>query len=270
MKVKVVARVLLILVLGASLAGLSCKASKAPNTINFASRTLTNDTWGAPPDETLTSGVYLNKDKTYGWYWERKDPKSKPGDAYVRPIYPNVRIGGNLSTKTNNNDFPVKLSDVKSLRFDVDYEYTTIPDGSYNLAYEILLSDQNKPGPNLVPRAEVMIWLQATYPQPSYTFQGDFTDGNNSYTLYSWVMPDGRLYASFIMKDQPQFRATHTVNARKLIDNLTIDTNWYIHGVELGNEVIDGAGKIKINSLNINLNGSDVKGKLYWWQKLFK
>jgi len=164
----------------------------------------------------------------------------------------------------------VKLSEVKSLRFDVNYEYTTIPEGSYNLAYEMLLSDKNRPSSNLIPKAEVMIWLHATFPQPPNTYQGDFTDGNNTYALYSWVMTDGRLYASFIMKGQAQFQAQHTVDAKRLMESLTLDPSWYIHGVELGNEIVSGSGKIKINSLNINLNGQDVKGNLYWWQKIFR
>jgi hypothetical protein len=60
------------------------------------------------------------------------------------------------------------------------------------------------------------------------------------------------------------------VDAAKLMANLTLDPAWYLHGIELGSEIVSGSGKIKINTLNIVLNGSEAKGRLYWWQKIFQ
>ncbi len=59
-------------------------------------------------------------------------------------------------------------------------------------------------------------------------------------------------------------------DAKRFMDNITLDPNWYVHGVELGNEIVSGAGKIKISKLNINLNGRDVQGKPFWWQTFFR
>ncbi len=244
--------------------------SKAWDKIESGSRRLTNNVWGAPEDETLISGVYLNYDGSFGWDWNRPDPKTKPGQTCVKPIYPSVRCGGSPWDPSNSAYFPVRLTDIKSLKLDVMYSYPSLPTGSYNLAYDMFLSDTNQPGSSPKPKAEVMIWLHSTFPQLPNTYRGDFTDGNNTYELYSFVMSDGRLYYSFAMKGQPQFQAQHTVDARRLMDNLTLDPNWYIHGVELGNEIVSGSGKIKISKLNISLNGHDVQGKPFWWQVLFK
>jgi hypothetical protein len=53
------------------------------NTIRWGSRTLTNNTWGAPREEVFTSGIFLNEDKTFGWYWDRPNPlKMMPDDNY--------------------------------------------------------------------------------------------------------------------------------------------------------------------------------------------
>ena len=49
-----------------------------------------------------------------------------------------------------------------------------------------------------------------------------------------------------------------TVDAKKLIDSLGINSNWYLYGVALGNEVWDGAGKIDIREFSVNLNGHDL------------
>jgi hypothetical protein len=236
----------------------SFKSSTATNnTIEFGPRTLTNNVWGAPPGEILNSGVYLNQDSnSFGWYWRRKDPKILPGNSLVYPIYPSVRIGGSPSVASNSPYFPIKTTDIDSLRFDVDYDYPTLPTGAYNLAYELLFSDTNQPTPNLIPRAEVMIWIHTTFGQPQNTYQGDFFDGNNTYHLYSWVRSDGRLYASFNMDGQPQFQAHHTVDAKKLLSYLVIDPTWYLLGVEFGSEIVNGSGNLEVSKLNINLNGN--------------
>ena len=232
--------------------------SKAWDKIEFTSRRLTNNVWGASDNETLNSGVYLNPNNSFGWYWNRQEPKTKLGVTGVKPIYPSIRCGGSPWDPSNTVYFPIRLTDVKSLKLNVAYNYPEVPTGSYNLAYDMFFSDTNRPDPSPKPQAEVMIWLHYTFPQPSDTYRGDFTDGINTYQLYSFVMSDGRLYYSFIMKDKSQLNAQHTVDARKLLDNLPLDSSWYIHGVELGNEIVSGSGKIEINKFNINLNGHEL------------
>jgi hypothetical protein len=227
------------------------------HTIEFGSRLLTDNTWGAPPDETFTSDVYLNDNGSFGWYWDRTDPKIITGNIGVQPIFPNVRIGGSPWEQSNSKYFPIQLSQVKSLTFLVAYNYPEFPTGQYNLAYDMFLSDTDLPSSTPVRKAEVMIWMHGTFTQPPSTYKGDFTDGFNTYALYSWVMPGDFLYYSFIMKGEPRFQARHTVEAKKLLDNLSLDPGWYIHGIELGSEIVNGTGKIEINKLVIIVNGNE-------------
>ena len=102
-----------------------------------------------------------------------------------------------------------------------------------------------------------MIWLQGTIGQTPQTYKGDFTDGHYTYELYSNVRANGRLYNAFFMKGQPQFQAQHTVDAKRLLDNLHLDPNWYLLGVEFGNEIVDGSGQIEIIKFSVNLNGQE-------------
>jgi len=229
----------------------------ARNTIFFGSRTLTNNIWGAPQDEILDSGVFLNPDNSFGWYWSRENPRLKADNNLVQPIFPNVRIGGNMTIESNSRFFSALTSEITSLKFEVSYKYLVAPTGAYNLAYELLFSDTNRPNANPIPKAEVMIWIHATFTQPPSTYQGDFTDGNNNYHLYSWIRSDGRLYASFIQESLPQLQADHTVDVKSLLGNLTIDSSWYLLGVEFGSEVVNGSGKIEIDKLSVNLNDNE-------------
>jgi len=232
--------------------------NKAWDNIDFGPRKLCNNVWGVPDGETLTSDIYLNNNSSFGWSWTRLDPKTRPGNEFVLPMYPSVRIGGSPWDASNSTYFPMKADDSGSLVLEVSYAYTTTPTGTYNLAYDLFLSDTDQPSSTPKPNAEVMIWLHGSLGQPADAFKGDFTDGINIYSLYSFVMANGRLYYAFVLKEPAQFQANVTVNAGRLLGALNLDPNWYIHGVELGNEVVDGSGRIEISRLTATVNGRQI------------
>jgi hypothetical protein len=226
------------------------------STVDFKSLRLCNNQWGAPGNEKLTSGVYLSNNNIFGWYWERNNPLSKPGISGVLPIYPSVRAGGSPWEKSRAAGFPVRLSDINSLKFNLSYQYSLPPDGSYDLAYDMFLTESDQPSPTPKRNAEVMIWIHQTLAPPTQNCRGEVSDGINQYELYSYQMADGRLYHAFIMKG-PVLGRQHTIDAKRLLDQLDIDTRWYIPGIELGNEVIHGSGKIEISQFSIYLNGHE-------------
>jgi len=227
--------------------------------IIYGAYILNNNTWGAPPYEILTSGVYLNDDGTFGWYWNRQDPKTKADVNGILPIYPSLRIGGNPWEQSKLAHFPIQLNAIKSLRFVVDYVYPEAPKGTYDLAYDLFFLDTDKSSEHPEIKTEVMIWLQGTIAQNPQTYKGDFTDGYNTYELYSYVMSDGRLYDAFIMKGPPVFQAQYTINVKPLLDKLALNPSWYLPGVELGNEVLNGSGKNAISKFAVDLNGSTIE-----------
>jgi hypothetical protein len=225
-----------------------------PNYIDFDSRTLTNNIWGAPPQEKLTSGVFLNRDQTFGWYWDRPDPIIKEGVNGYQPIFPNLRVGKDIGGSSNNPALPIGLESVKNLTFSVDYDYLTPPTGAYNLAYQIYFSKDINPAPEAVPHSEVMIWIHRTFGQPPDSYKGVYSDGINSYDLYSWTKIDGMNYYSFIMKGNPVFKSTHRVDAKKLLDTLSLDPKLYLLSIHFGSEVVSGAGRLQVNKLEMVIN----------------
>jgi hypothetical protein len=230
--------------------------SKPGNTIEFGSLKLVNNVWGAPAEESFTSSIFQNDDGSIGWSWDRLNPILKPGQVYPQPLYPGLRIGGSPQELSNSPIFPIRWREVHSLVLEVDYVYSRSPSGVYNLAYDIFFINSNKPGPDAQRRAEIMIWLEGNQKQPASSYQGDYSDGQNSYALYSRMLIDGRLYAAFIMKVAAQKH--HSVDARKLIDKLQLDPDWYIPGVDFGNEIWQSSGKIEIIKIKINLNGKEI------------
>ena len=189
---------LAILAIG-TLSACTGQATSAGHTIDFGSRRIINDRWGAGTGETPESGIFYNNPGDFGWYWNRDDPKPKAGFGSVQPIYPDVRIGGNPPEKSTSPYFPIVLADLKSLQLGTTYSYQTNPTGTYDLAYDMFISDTNRAQSMREIKAEVMIWLMATAQQPPETYKGDFSDGYNDYQLYSWTRADGRLYSAFVL-----------------------------------------------------------------------
>jgi hypothetical protein len=237
----------------------STNAGKPGETLKFSALTLVNNQWGAPPDEKLASGVYLDQGKKFGWYWDRPDPRLKPDGTILLPIYPSIRIGGNHREQSSLANFPIKMRDLQSLSFLINYTYPQQPTGTYNFSYDMFLLDRTKSSPEAVRKAEIMIWIQHTFGQPPQYYKGDVSDGYHNYALYSYTMPDGRLYHAFIMKADSRPQSTHFVDVKKLLDQLNLDPEWCLPGVELGNEIVNGSGKIEIDRFSVNLNGSIIE-----------
>jgi hypothetical protein len=230
-------------------------ASNIPERIDFNSSQLINDCWGIGTGETLRSGIFYNSAEDFGWYWNRDNPKLKTGFDTVQPIYPDVRIGGNPPQNSKSPYFPIALGSLNSLQLGTTYNYQSRPTGTFDLAYDMFFSDSDQAQSMRQIKAEVMVWLMATAKQPPETYKGNFSDGYHNYQLYSWTRKDGRRYSAFVMIGEPQFQTHVTVDARKLIDQLGINSNWYLYGVALGNEVWDGSGRIQIREFSLNLNG---------------
>jgi len=228
---------------------------KPGDRIELEGARITNNVWGLLPSETIASGVYLNVNGTYGWYWDRPD-QALNLLGLVKPIYPNVRIGGTPWLASTVAQFPVKVKDLKSLDLSLAYVYRSEPNGYYNLAYDLFLTDSSQPSASPNIKAEVMIWIQGTAEQKSLTYKGDYSDGYNIYQLHSWTMADGRIYYAFVMKERAGLAGSHFVDAKKLLEQLPLDPNWYIPGVELGNEVWHGSGRIEISKFDVRISSA--------------
>jgi len=205
--------------------------------------------------------VLLNSDGTFGWKWDRPDPKPLPGEQYIAPIYPDITTGTSPWGGYNSNpNLPVKVRDIGSLMFSVDYRYSVLPSRSdgLNFAYDMWVLD--KPVPDQVSldtRKEIMIWInKQNVPMPPPIAQ--VSDGINKYSLDAW---EG--YNAFMLEVLPSYGSkSHNVNVKVLLDYLVhrgfIPADWYLAEVGLGNEIWKSRGQMQITKLEYMLNGISI------------
>ena len=202
---------------------------------------LRQNNWGASSNKE-TVKIILSQSKTsLDWNWNRQDPLPYKGVSYIQPIYPNAGI----YLKS-----PVTVGDIQSFNLFTDFNYTQPPNGSYNLSYDIFLRDKE----TKVPKVEIMIWFDWTRPQPSSSFKGSCSDGNNIYKKYWWTMADGCAYRSFLL-DSTTGIAPNITNLKALIDEIQPDNDLYIDEISLGTEVWSGSGEVELTTYYFELNG---------------
>lgn len=227
--------------------------------IDFGSRRLSTNLWGTPSEEdiSLNDNCVFKYPGYFGWSWSRKNPIAFQGENNTAPIYPSVGTGtdpwGGYST---SKYLPVRIMNISLFTLDVSYYYAALPSpsDSVNLAYDIWITDTDKPNPE-TPRNEVMIWLnRLNVPMPEDKRLEDVSDGYNTYRQYAWEN-----YTSFILNAAPSSGTKyHKANPKRLIDYLVAKGNLnkalWISKIDLGNEVWDSSGKIEIINYNIKIN----------------
>jgi len=228
--------------------------------IEFGSRRLATNLWGAPLDENISpldNCVFKNYDGTFGWTWNRTVPVALSGENNTSPIYPSVGTGtdpwGEYST---SKYLPKRIMDISSFTLEVRYQYSALPSpsDSVNLAYDIWITDTDRPN-HETPRKEVMIWLnRLNVPMPEDKRREDVSDGYNTYRQYAIENA-----TAFIIDSAPSSGVEYQkANPKKLIDYLVakgdLNGNLWVSKIDLGSEVWKSQGKINILKLYIKIN----------------
>src|SRR5210317_101682 len=121
---------------------------------DFGSIILKNNLWGRsklknPSDAALCA---FKKGNHYGWKWQL------PNSASGVIGYPALQVGRNPFGKgvSTVSEFPVKVSDVKSLSVDYAVE-TKVKHKKYNLAFDLWLANKKDYGLENI-TTEIMVW----------------------------------------------------------------------------------------------------------------
>ncbi len=224
-------------------------------TVIAGSRKVLNNVWGARNNElngrSLKSYIYTKSDGSFGWEWNRPDPRPK-SNSYVPPIYPEVIVGATPADSSSTTKvFPIRYGDINSWTSTIQFKYPKSPNGLYNLAYDIYWMDGD------TKKFNVMIWIDGCYDGGSPI--GEVSDGINTYIHYMREANDGDYWEwhAFELKDQGNY--IHNVDIKALLDNAfsqgNIDNDWIVPGIELGSEIWRGHGSIQINKYNMTMNG---------------
>lgn len=203
----------------------------------------------------------VNGSTQYGWTWDWPD-RGNTGPVFA---YPEIGVGSSPWTNGPQGDsrFPVQVSTVKSMVVSYDIETTNVT-GSRNLAAETwITSTGTRPASSSI-TTEFMIWSE-TVPStrtPSGTKRADVTIDNQAWEV--WADDSGTFGAggyccwTYVAYRAKNSTPTITYDLKKLIDDAIgrgyVNQNHYITDLELGNEIMGGAGTTWIKDFSVTVN----------------
>lgn len=196
----------------------------------------------------------------FGWFWEW------PAQDGIY-AYPELLVGRSpwQATPTNDPRFPRRLGDTRSLK--IDYEVESRSSGKKNLAVEFWFT-RTPPAIGQQDtrsiKAELMIWSDAADGIETVTANPATTVDIDGMTWAVQVRPNwgdvgnpGGNQWSLISYHALRKSSAARYDARKFFDDARargiIAPDDYIWGVELGNEIISGAGSTWIRKFRLRL-----------------
>ena len=194
----------------------------------------------------------------HGWRW--RWPR---GSGEVK-AYPEVIYGHKpwLSTSTTGA-LPRRISAIKE--FTVAYDVRMHAHGRYNLAFDIWVTNNDRPTPAAITH-EIMIWVgdrtDAWEPYPGKWVKSVMV-GGAAYDLYvkshaEWLTEHGAPNVVYIAFNARTARLSGGIDIREFLDYLTenahLSAEGFVASVELGNEVMHGTGELWLKTYEISVN----------------
>jgi Glycosyl hydrolase family 12/RTX calcium-binding nonapeptide repeat (4 copies) len=227
--------------------------------VTYGRVTLLNNTWGVYTwgHTDWVNGVDYAQSITYDPATPLRDVRMQ-WDYSARPDgnvlgYPEVFIG--YKPWNEGSTFMVdQVSDLRELTLTTDIDIGGDTTG-FNVAYDLWFTDTPAGGPDSI-TAELMVWLHKGGFTPAGTPIGRYVGPDVSATIWYEAAiasgPDKRPSYIALVVDGGQLDGTVDMAAmlRYLDRRGLIAGDDYLTGVELGPELMRGAGSMTINSLN--------------------
>ncbi len=234
--------------------------------ITIENAVLYNNVWNKHADQSGTGTQCLetreiNGTRQYGWSW------SWPAGKRTVYGYPQIKAGSSPWAPEPSADarFPAQISQLNTLRLSYDLEIMT--NATHNVATTMWLIKEplqrDKPNPSFI-AAEVMVWTYSTkgHFDPAGKRVTNIQFGGGTWEV--WVDKNWRdvsglnenrwAYITFRSTQQLMSAQIDLLHLLKYAaEQNLITTDLYVADIELGNEVMSGAGLTWVKSFNVTL-----------------
>ena len=208
-------------------------------------------------DYTLTS-AFTTKNMASGtvfnWNFPVSNALSPKILAYPEVIFGSSPLSGSAVNPTDTHVFPIKVSDIRGLTASHDVTYAGNM-GGFNVSYDIFLSNSTQGVGKAAVSNEVMVWVH----KPDFVAFGDVIGKYSKDGFSATIYHTGTYTALVADKDMP-VGTIDIADIFKVLKGLGViaDTE-YLRSVELGAEVVSGAGSLKVNDLTLKVatDGTD-------------
>jgi hypothetical protein len=213
---------------------------------------LSNNVWnkGATRDyeQCIAQDGHVLK---WRWRW--------PGGDLMPEAYPEIVFGHHpWRQESTTAELPRRLGDLKELT--VEYAAALQGDGVHNLSFQLWLVDRVPPSPDAL-RTEVMVWVANRGMQPAGRRLYHLGEGDGGYDVYESQRKhlDGEVWREWrlVTLVAREERLVGPLDMRALLMELAgrrlAAKDAWIANVDLGTEVVAGAGSAAIRDFRVNV-----------------
>jgi len=210
-----------------------------------------NNIWNSEKVKSFQQCLFMSdgdNDINAGWAW------NWPGIRFGVVAYPNILYGKNPWLPSTSPEMPIRIDKVGCLKTDFDVVQTG--SGKNNLSFDLWITNSPSSEPSTITH-EIMIWLSSEgfWPAGSRvdTFEIDGKEielwkkeNHNPLGDYEWT------FLAFVYQSD---YTEGTINMHEILEYLVkkeyIESEAYLSGIQLGNEIVSGYGKSYINNFEI-------------------
>jgi len=210
-----------------------------------------NNIWNSENVKSYQQCVFMSdgdNDINAGWAW------NWPGIRFGVVAFPNILYGKNPWLPSTSSEMPLRIDKINCLEAKFDVVQTG--SGKNNLSFDLWITDSLSSNPSTITH-EIMIWLSSEgfWPAGSRVDTIEI-DGNEIELLkkenhnplgdYEWT------FLAFVYQSD---YTEGSINIHDFLDYLVekeyIESEAYLSGIQLGNEIVSGYGKSYINNFEI-------------------
>jgi serralysin len=188
-----------------------------------------------------------NSDVTFQWSFPFATEAHATIRAFPEIIFGPAPMSGGQKSSDIGETFPVQISDIADLTLDYTVDFTGNT-GGFNVAFDIWLTSIEGGGASTVSN-EIMIWVHEGDFAPYGSLVGTYVTEDFSASVYH-----AENYTAVVLDEDMK---SGEIDLRALFDYLIeigiVTSDEYLASVELGAEVVSGAGSLMIDHLDIDL-----------------
>lgn len=216
--------------------------------IMFDDYVVSNNVWNKGSITNYTQCIFREEEDgqiQFGWEW------NWPSSGWDVKSYPEIIFGHKpWSLSSTTPSLPLKISDVQSISITLESDLVT--SGSCNLAFDIWITDTDEPSEDVINK-EIMIWLTNNELMPAGEKIATVLINEINYDLFQYFF-EGWEYLAFLAHEPTTTSSIQLeLFLNTLIDFQLLEDTEFIASIELGNEIVDGAGIITIESYGITV-----------------
>lgn len=222
-----------------------------------------NNVWNPGPLDYLTdytidstyNPLNLTAAVTFSWSFPLVTRPYSTILAYPEVIFGPAPMSGGKKPTDIAGVFPLQVGEIVSLVADYDVAYDGNTDG-FNVAFDIWLTNRPNGGGGDVTN-EVMVWVHRGGVIPYGKIVGTYRAGDISADIYMSSSGDWTYTAIVLDEDRPAGEISISGILAKLKSLGIVSDSEYVASVELGAEIISGAGRLTINDLTLDARLAD-------------